>query len=164
MTKDRLYFHSPAHMGTVFLHTSPVLVVWKMRWEEFGGDFSAKEVLWMNMRYTIPIYLVWLTCYYVFIFLVKRKKVYSDEYSSVFKDHRTNSKSPMYQYFGNNKMLNEFIFVGSHLCMSSVFILVSSYLYVSPALSTILPILTVVSTVWNSSDKFCKALNNLSKN
>ena len=64
-----LKVHALRNMGTVFLHTSPVLLIWKMRWEEFNCVFSSNEVLWINMKYTIPIYFIWLICYYVFIFL-----------------------------------------------------------------------------------------------
>jgi hypothetical protein len=102
-----LVFHSWQHITSVFVHVSPMLLSYGLRWSEGapaegfvaceGGDFprcaaapAPGAMLWAALA---RFYAVWLVGYYFFIFLVLGRYVHERGFQTLFD--RVSTQGPL---------------------------------------------------------------------
>lgn len=154
VTKDRLYFHSVTHLGSVFMHLAPVLIVWKIRWYDYDTD---KEVVSNVLKQSLPLYISWMILYYFTLFVIKRENMYSPDYKSAFIDMSRDPNS-FINSVSKSERVREFVFLSVHFILAFITIGLSGFIFNSWIMSTIIPLATFSLSVWNSSKKYCHLL------
>jgi hypothetical protein len=171
MNGDRMYFHSPQHLISVFIHLDPSLLAWMIRWENDTVPFnyyyqphlsfsSVMSTYKYFMTLALPVYVLWAVSYYTWIFIVRRSKLGDDTYKMSFKD-ATSKGHMVYNLINvtNIPMINEILYMVFHALAAVVSIYVASVLYNSYVLNTIMVGILFTTASWNASYKYTKLIH-----
>ena len=172
MNGDRMYFHSPQHLISVFIHLDPSLLAWMIRWENdtvpfdeyYAPNWSYSAIMTTYkyfMALALPVYVMWAISYYTWIFVMKRSRLDDDTYKMSFKD-ATKKGHMAYNLINatNIPMINELLYMVFHALAAVVSIYVASVLYNSYVLNTIMVGVLFTAASWNASYKYTKLIHN----
>lgn len=82
---NSLLFHSIDHITSVFIHMSPMIVTFGLHWHESDFDIkSDSDSVWDLLWPSLVLYAVWMVGYYVWVFVVRRKRVEQRGYETLF--------------------------------------------------------------------------------
>lgn len=172
MNRDRMYFHSPRHLVSVFIHLSPALLFWKMRWMDDKIDFTTVyppsftfdgilDTYKMFVSDFIPYYVVWVVIYYLTMFVFRKDMIKEHGYKNMFIYVKENPKHVAYEFIPHSKseILQGVSFMGLHMIAMSLSIMMSAIMFNSYYFNTI--VLFIISTIaiWNAAYKYAKLLD-----
>lgn len=172
MNGDRMYFHSPQHLISVFIHLDPSLLAWMIRWEndtvpfnEYYAPNSSISNIIKTYKYfltlALPVYVLWAVSYYVWIFVMKRSRLGNNEYKMSYKD--ATSKGHMaYNLINmtNVPMINEILYMIFHALAAVISIFIASALYNNYTWNTCMVLILFTAASWNASYKYTKLIYN----
>jgi hypothetical protein len=171
VNKDRMYFHSPQHLISVFIHMDPSLLAWMIRWNNNSIDMEylyPPELSYDNifttykmfLAYAMPVYCLWAVCYYVWMFIIRRHRIYDSNYKTAFRDLTRNTKHIGKKFIHITKLpiINEILYMLFHCLSSFVSVCVASVLFNSYILNTLMVIALFTATSWHASYKYVKLI------
>jgi len=160
---DRMYFHSPKHLISVFIHLDPALLTWMIRWKEYDTILLA-DLSYIGVTTTIknlltlatPIYEIWFVCYYIIIFIIKKKKIETKNYRTAFRDIMKSKKYK--RLLTDFPLINEIIFMLCHAVGAMVAISFAGVMFNNWYLNTVVMFVIFSITSWNASYKYTKLI------
>lgn len=156
ITKDKLYFHSISHLTSVFIHILPVIICSDIRWNKYSNKSPTFSYIYnINIKYTIPIYTLWIIMYYIILFMIKRNKLYDKEYKTAFGDLLRKPNSFIHRFNIQNNRGMELIYILFHYIYFLITMTISSIIFNSWIINRIIPIILLIFSIWNSSKKYC---------
>jgi hypothetical protein len=179
MNRDRMYFHSPRHLVSVFIHLSPALLFWKMRWMDDHLDYVSLyppvftiRGIWdtykMFVTDLVPYYIIWALIYYMTMFVFRKDRIKEKGYKNMFIFIKQNPKHAAYQFIPHSKseLIQGMIFMGLHMVSTLITIIVSSVMFNSYYFNTVMLFIIATISIWNAAYKYAKLLDDyeLSKN
>lgn len=167
VNSDRMYFHSPQHLITTFIHISTSVILWKVRWYTDMRIFIPTKDLWgfiefykSTMKIVAPIYLVWFLIYFLVMFIIKRKHIENKGYKNMFIWITQNPRHWVNKYIPKDYPIavqGAFFMIG-HLVVASCTTLVSSIMFNGYYLNTGILVLMVIASIWSASLKYSELL------
>lgn len=161
---DRLYFHSPDHLISVFLHLGTAMTMWKIRWYDVYDapiDFSLCGIFSTYVIFIITCiipYMIWFIGYSVIMFWLRRKIIETNNYETMYKWILMNKEHYINKVMllTNNETLRKVIFMLSHVLCTLIGLLISSITWNSIEIGFILLAFILIKSIWASSKKICK--------
>lgn len=160
---NSLIFHSAQHMTSAFIHTSPMLLTFGMRWYSTPEltvcppagcmDVPKSRLFKDTMVY---FYLPWLFSYYVWVFLVLRTR--SSNKTTLFEHVKRIGGRKYLSMIGENDLLQKFVFMLCHLAFASFTMLLSSFFFHHKRSHFIFVFVICFSCAWNGSGYYIKVL------
>jgi hypothetical protein len=160
---NSLIFHSAQHMTSAFIHTSPMLLTFGMRWYATpeltvcppSGCMSVpKGRLFKDTM--LYFYLPWLFSYYVWVFLVLRTR--SNNKTTLFEHVKRIGGRKYLEMIGKNDLLQKFVFMLGHLAFASMTMILSSFFFHHKRSHFIFVFVICFSCAWNGSGYYIKVL------
>jgi hypothetical protein len=160
-----LVFHSQPHITSVFIHVSPMLLTYGLRWHasEFAvcasGDFpscaggpSAHALVWQA---TYGFYAPWLVLYYFWVFVVLGPYIQSRGFQTLFD--RVSEKGPLAPILraipdGTQlKLLKKAVYILSHFLFGTLTMGLAAVLFYSHHAHITFVCAIGVASAWNAS-------------
>ena len=171
VNKDRIYFHSPQHLISVFIHLDPSLLSWMIRWEDNNiiySDYYEPDLTYDGIVSTykyflmlaLPVYAVWAISYYMWIFVIKRSRLDNSSYKMSFKDviNKKDHIANIFVNMTNIPVVNEVLYMVFHALSVIVSIFIGSILYNSYLLNTAMVGILFTAVSWHASYKYAKLI------
>ncbi|KNH07723.1 Membrane transporter [Perkinsela sp. CCAP 1560/4] len=132
-----LVFHSPPHMTSIFIHISPMLLSYCIRWygsetsqAQFAvcdnfpvcDDISQKDLL---ISANVYFYVWWCILYYIWVFIVLSDRIKSRGYQTLFD--RVVRKWPAILNISKLDWVRKFVYVFIHFVLSNGAMVVATY-------------------------------------
>jgi hypothetical protein len=171
LNRDKLFLHSQSHLTTTYIHMTPAMMVWGLRWHNNGVDF--KEFYPINMslsgvwssyvemlNLTIPIYMVWAVGYYFYMFIFRWEINKRKDNMTMYRQFTENDKNQ----FGKvaNKMKSRYtkglLYILTHILSTLITTFIAMIMFNNYYLNTSFIIFTFLVTNWYGSYKLIKAI------
>lgn len=171
INNDRLYFHSPSHLTSVLIHLSPVMLVWRIRWdnefmETHPPSFSVSglyDTLSILYTFIAPLYAIWFVGYYIFM-SINHNRIIEEDLDTMLKYIQAKPGHKIKSLFTKeHSYQNQIIYMIIHLLSSILGITLSALLYNSYYLNSFVMISVTLAATWNSSYKYIKLLDDYEK-
>lgn len=171
LNRDKLFLHSQSHLTSTYIHMTPALMVWGLRWhnnktdftEKFPVDFSVMGVLsyyGYMLRLTVPIYMVWAVAYYWYMFVHKWDDIYKKDNQTMYRQFAENEKNDLSKI--EKKLKSPYtkglLYVGVHACSALITSFLAMLMFNSYYLNIIGIITSFLSINWFGSYKLIKAI------
>ena len=162
-------FHSQQHMTSVFIHVSPMLLTFGLRWASAdalaGTGFapcaadgcdaeSALGLLWVA---TSRFYVWWVLFYYWWVFVVCDKRVRERGYQTLYD--RVSQKGPLSKIIGAGGVLSgaslvvkRSLYMAFHLLFGTATMALAVLLWFSAAAHLCFVLAICSSSVWNAAN------------
>ena len=169
-----MIFHSYPHITSVFIHASPMLLSFGLRWHStIKGDFmvceglqeaggvcavSTSTLVWNALT---TLYLPWIICYYFGVFLIMGDYIKRKGFQTLYD--RVTTKGPLRPILNaidpGHPHLKKIVYLLCHLLYGLVTMLVASNMFHSyfAHFSFICTIMT--STAWNGGNFYFNAFS-----
>ena len=162
-----LIFHSAPHMASVFIHVSPMILTYCIRWDATSqktfavcADFpactsvSAAALLWNAMT---KMYLVWLVLYYVFIYIVMDARIRERGYKTLFDRIITRGPTKNIAKLHPNEMVQKSIYMITHCAFAFATMLLATIYFTSRVAHFVFMFCIIAASSWNASGFFFTA-------
>ena len=131
-----LVFHSGPHMTSIFIHVSPMLLSYCIRWYDSPhanrfavcknfptcDDVSATDLI---SNANINFYALWCVLYFVWVFIVLNGRIKTRGYHTLFD--RVVRKWPSILSISNIDYVRKFVYLFIHFVLSNAAMLVATY-------------------------------------
>ena len=154
-----LILHSVPHMTSVFIHTSPVVLSYCIRWHA-GDRFKVcdnwpqcKEVTTWQQLFVEPMYfyLAWVVLYYIFIYLIMDSRIRSRGYKTLFDRIISRGPTKNIAKLSQNEMVQKTIYMMTHVVFASSTMLLATVYYRSQVAHFIFMFCILAASGWNAS-------------
>ncbi|GMH76465.1 hypothetical protein TrST_g1984 [Triparma strigata] len=162
---NSLIFHSAQHMVSAFIHISPMLLSYCLRWhpgEEVVvcPETGCEVVTHFDLIKTtmVKFYLPWLVFYYAWVFVAMKDRVKRVGATTLF-DHV--SKIGGEKWFNNissNRLLQQAFFMLCHYVFAMCTMLLAAVFYHHKKSHFSFVFIICFSSAWNGSNYYMKAL------
>ena len=163
-----LIFHSYPHITSLFIHISPMLLTYGLRWSPPSAAFAvcpadtseqqcaAISILELASSGIWPFYIIWIIGYYVWVFGLLRRRIerrgYSTLYDRVATDGGPFSKilrlvPDTSSYF----WLKRGVYMLVHLTFGSLTIVLASLFWSNQAAHTTFALSLLCASAWNAA-------------
>mmetsp|Transcript_19791 Transcript_19791/g.30978 ORF Transcript_19791/g.30978 Transcript_19791/m.30978 type:complete len:394 (-) Transcript_19791:65-1246(-) len=131
-----LVFHSPPHMTSIFIHISPMLLSYCIRWygsetnQQFAvcdnfptcDDVTAGQLMIdANMKF----YVWWCILYYIWVFVILHERIKSRGYQTLFD--RVAKRWPGILKISKLDCIRKFVYVLIHFVLSNLSMVIATY-------------------------------------
>eukprot|EP00293_Proteomonas_sulcata_P007630 CAMPEP_0184291346 /NCGR_PEP_ID=MMETSP1049-20130417/3395_1 /TAXON_ID=77928 /ORGANISM="Proteomonas sulcata, Strain CCMP704" /LENGTH=248 /DNA_ID=CAMNT_0026598779 /DNA_START=563 /DNA_END=1310 /DNA_ORIENTATION=- len=159
-----LVLHSPQHMISVFIHTSPMMLTLCLRWSP--SDFVVEttepgddSVLAMMTRGVLWFYLPWVVFYYLWVFVAMADRVKSRGYQTLF-DRVTGMAvgKPLTAVKDSteHQLLRKAIYLAAHLCFGITSMYFACLMYHSQWAHWSFALCICSASAWNGASFYGK--------
>lgn len=171
LNRDKLFIHSHSHLTTAYIHLTPALLAWGMRWHNVGQDyqqmyppdFSVSSILrtyWAVLVQFKWLYLFWLASYYASFFIIWWTYLKEGNFRTVFFDFANNDKLWISRRVASlSPMLKGAVYILGHVINFIVTSLFGVICFHNFWINTVAIIMGFLITNWFASYKVIKALN-----
>lgn len=153
--RNSLVLHDFDKMTSLFMHWSPVVVVWALRWFPIEGHpMSQPEAAQASVLEVVApatlLYLVWCVAYYLKIFVVSEKKIRERGYDTLYL--YTLRKGGLGKVINNYRPeLRPLIYLAGHAASCTATFLVSFLFFNSFYAHTALILAVSFAATWNGA-------------
>lgn len=150
--KDKMFQHSSSHLTSLYLHLTPALLVWSIKWHNnttnYNELFPDDGLLNTYFKFVNDVkyfYLSWFIGYYLIVFWFKYERIEERNYRTIAKDVNMSSVG----------------YMTSHITGFIMASFVSMIMFHNYTLNTLVLFVTFCFTVWTASGKY---VNMIEKN
>jgi hypothetical protein len=167
-----MIFHSYPHITSVFIHASPMLLTFGLRWHstERSGFIVCDGLAEPGEPCTIPstkmvhaaltkFYLLWIFCYYIAVFVVMNDYIRKKGFQTLYD--RVTEKGPLRRVLQmvDGGHLKKVVYLFCHLMYGVVTMFIAT-IYWQSYLGHLLFIITIMtSTAWNGGNFYFNAFS-----
>lgn len=172
LNRDKLFLHSLSHLTTNYIHMTPALMAWALRWHNDRFDFTLQyppdpSILGILRCYfidylpnAIPIYIVWAVSYYFYMFVFKWNRIYEKDNLTMYRQFAENEKLKVSKI--DKKLKSPYMkgafYVGSHALSALITSFIGIVMFNNYVLNMLIVCVTFVSISWFGSYKMMKAI------
>jgi hypothetical protein len=171
LNNDKLFFHSQSHLTSTYIHMTPALMVWGLRWHNNGTnftelypvDFSFKGIMssyYDMFMITLPLYLVWAVSYYIYMFVYRWDSIYKKNNQTMYRQFAENEKlivSKFDKQFKSSYTKGLF-YIGSHALSSLLTTFIATIMFNNYYINTFAIVCSFLAVNWFASFKVIKSL------
>ena len=132
-----LVFHSPPHMTSIFIHVSPMLLSYCIRWYDSSqakktfavcknfpecDDVTASDLM---SNANVRFYALWCILYFFWVFVVLNDRIKTRGYHTLFD--RVARKWPSIMKISSIDFVRKFVYLFIHFVLSNFAMLVATY-------------------------------------
>lgn len=169
---DRLFLHSLSHLTTTYIHVSPALMVWGLRWHNtsdnlnklYPVDFTVNGVInsYIDMlKITVPIYMIWAIVYYIYMFILSWDRNYKKDNKTLYRQITETKASPfkkVHETYHQNQYFVGCLYIGGHILWSLVTGFLAMMMFNNYYLNTLMVIISFWTINWKGSYKLINAI------
>jgi hypothetical protein len=168
---EKLYLHSHSHLASLYLHLTPALMTWMMRWHNNTTDFVALYPPHFDMKSILEtcsifvsqclyIYIPWSLLYFVYMFIIKRKKIYDTNKLTMFRQYVEGNNNSLGKKINklDNYLLKAIIYMMIHFTSNILLATLAVLLFHSFYLNTFVIISAFIFSSWKGSYKLMSLL------
>ena len=163
-----LVFHSHAHMTSVFIHVSPMLLTHALRWASPGSHgFAICEdscgsisPLTLVSDATLLFYIPWIGLYYIVTFLVLGDYLKSNRYQTLYDRVTTSGPAAKVMSKGfaltgaTHELSKRAVYMGSHLLFGVLTMALATLHWHSFAAHSLFALAICSASAWNASSYY----------
>jgi hypothetical protein len=169
---DKLFVHSQSHLTSTYIHLTPALMAWGLRWNNnnteflqlFPLDFSYYGIknsyieLLYQFRYT---YMPWFIVYYFYMFDYKWERIIEKDNKTMYRQFAENNKSLFGQLVNkiDNRYIAGLLYMIIHLTSALITALFAIVQFHNIYINTTCVIIAFLITNWAGSYKIITALH-----
>lgn len=171
LNRDKLFLHSQSHLTSTYIHMTPALMVWGLRWHNNGQDFQelfpidftiehvVNSYLEM-MKITIPIYLVWAIAYYLYMFVFAWDRIYERDNQTMYRQFAENDKLPIKKYADKieSPYIKGLMYLLTHFTSLSITSFLAIIMFNNYYVNTTVIVMAFLAINWFGSYKLVKAI------
>jgi hypothetical protein len=171
LNNDKLFLHSQSHLTTTYIHMTPAVMVWALRWHNNGVDFKELYPIDMSfkgicsgyvemLKLTVPVYTVWAVVYYFYMFIFRWDRINKKNNMTMYRQFAENDKNK----FGNiatkikSSYVKGLLYMLTHMLSALVTTFIAIIMFNNYYLNTGFIIFTFLITNWFGSYKLIKAI------
>lgn len=155
-----LIFHSAPHMTSVFIHTSPMLLSYAIRWypskftacsnwpECDGEDASVTNLLWNAHT---KFYLWWVVLYYLWVYVVMDRRIKERGYKTLFDRVSSRGPTKFLTKISSNDKVQKLAYMIVHVAFATFTMLLATAYWYSQAAHLIFIVMILSTSAWNAS-------------
>lgn len=160
---NSMIFHSAAHMTSVFIHLSPSVLTYALRWHiappaDYGYHFCddyprcRDTSPWLILRDAyLVFYLPWAVCYFVWVYILMDKRIKERGYETLFEWIILQKPMAFVRNMSSNVMMQRLIYSGVHAVFALATMVVGLAAWYWHAVHLTLVMVWVTSAAWNAS-------------
>lgn len=172
LNNDKLFIHSLSHLTSIYIHLTPALLMWGMRWhhntpnylDKFPIDFTyngVKSTYLTFVNQSLFTYLPWIIGYVLFVFIWAHERIEKKEnltlYNQMLKNDKNKTISSLKKTFPKSWM-RKILYVIIHVFITYLTTILSSMMFHSFVLNTFMICFFFTCTVWFGSKSTIKRL------
>jgi hypothetical protein len=171
LNRDKLFLHSQSHLTSTYIHMTPALMVWGLRWHNTGTDFTEMYPVDFTimgimsyycymMKLTVPVYMVWAVGYYWYMFIYKWNDIYEKDNQTMYRQFAENDKNDLSKIEKKLKTpyTKGLLYIGIHALSAMITSFMAILMFNSYYLNMIGIITSFLSINWFGSYKMIKAI------
>jgi hypothetical protein len=149
--RNSMVLHSLDKLTSVFIHVTPALTMWSIRYNSCGSWPTAKITPSMieYFKDTYLLYIIWAVVYYIIIFHLTFDRCNKKKNSTMFAYLLENKGGFFYNLTGfMGESMRSILFMLVHMIFSVITLLISYFCLYSQALHIIFVFIAVIATFW----------------
>lgn len=172
LNRDKLFLHSLSHLTTNYIHMTPALMVWALRWHNDRSDFIAQYPPYSSIAdilkcyfvdylpNALPIYIVWAVSYYLYMFVFKWNRIYEKDNLTMYRQFMENDKLKVSKIDKKLKSpyMKGIFYIGTHALSALITSFVGVIMFNIYSLNMIVICVTFIAISWFGSFKMMKAI------
>jgi hypothetical protein len=151
-------FHSASHMTSLFIHMSPMLLSWAVRW--YPGpwkvcenppscdDVSVFHLLRVSYLY---FYLVWVVLYYGWVYVVMERRIQERGYETLFEWVVNQKPMAFLRTVSSNILIQKATYMAVHAAFAFVMMCLAVIMFFSWHFHTLSVVAIICIAAYNSS-------------
>jgi hypothetical protein len=151
-----LIFHSAPHMASVFIHTSPMLLTFTVRWN--GTLFAVAEGDPMEIpffeltRQAITcFYAWWVVLYYVWVFIIMAPRIRARGYKTLFDRVISRGPTKFIARISNLDLIQKAAYMLTHVVFAVFTMLLTEVYWRSYGAHFFFVVAIFITSAWNAS-------------
>ena len=158
-----LIFHSWQHITSVFIHVSPMMLTYGLRWNQDPRfsicdappaceDVSAASLFWNALS---RFYIWWIVLYYVWIFIVLGSYIERRGFQTLYDRVSTSGPlSGLLRRLTAHHLVKKAVYISMHLVFGSATMLLATVFWRSRAAHVAFLIAICTASAWNASSHY----------
>jgi hypothetical protein len=162
-----LIFHSAPHMTSVFIHTSPMLLTFAIRWmlpEDHKANFtiasaeapingdplnvSTFDLMWKSVAY---FYGWWVVLYYVWVFVIMGPRIKRRGYKTLFDRVVSRGPTKFLAKISKNELIQKAAYMMTHFLFALFTMLLTTVYWRSFWIHVAFVLVIISVSAWNAS-------------
>jgi hypothetical protein len=159
-----LVFHKWQNMTSVFIHVSPMMFSWGLRWFSAEHDFaicmdppqcvqglSSTSLLWDALA---RFYVWWIVLYYVWLFIINGEYIESRGFKTLYDRVSTKQLRFLFQRMDTSDLVKKAFYMFLHLVFGTVTMLLASVFWFNKEAHLTFIIVMCTASAWNASSHY----------
>eukprot|EP01105_Mastigella_eilhardi_P024632 TRINITY_DN6462_c0_g1_i1.p1 TRINITY_DN6462_c0_g1~~TRINITY_DN6462_c0_g1_i1.p1 ORF type:complete len:1016 (+),score=223.04 TRINITY_DN6462_c0_g1_i1:66-3113(+) len=154
-------FHSRSHMTSLFIHISPVMLSYCLRWYPSHFDTGCVNLnnchenpLRLFWRAFLYVYLVWFVLYYVWVFVILGPRAKEKKNKTLFDWFTSKGPGLFIAHFHPNDLVNKFLYMVVHCFCCCIALFLGALLWNSFVAHTTFLITLCFYAVWEGAEHY----------
>ncbi|KAH3761595.1 AMP-binding protein [Pelomyxa schiedti] len=134
---NRTVFHNREQMTSLFIHVSPMLLSYCLRWNPSAFDVCEggalndcwANPLWLFLGALLKCYVIWLVLYYVWVFIILGPRAREKKYKTMFDWYTSEGTGQLINRFHPNHLVNKLLYCMMHCVCSTIALFLGSLLW-----------------------------------
>jgi len=156
-----MIFHSAPHMTSVFIHVSPMLLTYALRW--YPSRFSVcadwptctaepeTGVLPMVLETHTSFYLPWVIAYYVWVFVLMNNRIKERGYKTLFDRVSNRGPTKFLTKISRNEYVQKAAYMLVHVAFATVTMLLATAYWRSHTAHFLFIVAILATSAWNAA-------------
>lgn len=171
LNRDKLFIHSQSHLTSTYIHMTPALMVWGLRWHNNGEDFKeiypidftfnhVCEDYFNMMKLTLPVYAIWAILYYLYMFVFAWDRIYEKDNQTMYRQFAENENLPIKKYTDkiNSQYVKGLLYLFTHFISFSITSFIAMTMFNNYYINTTVIVSAFILSNWFGSYKLVKAI------
>eukprot|EP00672_Neobodo_designis_P020255 CAMPEP_0174837200 /NCGR_PEP_ID=MMETSP1114-20130205/6579_1 /TAXON_ID=312471 /ORGANISM="Neobodo designis, Strain CCAP 1951/1" /LENGTH=403 /DNA_ID=CAMNT_0016071249 /DNA_START=54 /DNA_END=1263 /DNA_ORIENTATION=- len=158
-----LIFHSAPHMTSVFIHTSPMLLSYALRWypspfkvcanwPECSSDRDPNvEIGTMLWNAHAKFYLWWVVIYYLWVYVVMNRRIQERGYKTLYDRVSSRGPTKFLTKVSRNHLVQKAAYMVVHVGFATFTMLLATAYWRSQAAHLVFIAAILATSAWNAS-------------
>ena len=154
-----LIFHSAPHMTSVFIHTSPMLLSYCIRWtrtEKFAvckefpecASTSGFDLVWNALS---RFYLEWVVLYYIWVYIVMDHRIKARGYKTLFDRIISRGPTRHIAKISRSEIVQKTIYMLTHCLFATATMVLATFYFRSQVAHFVFIVGILAASAWNAS-------------
>jgi hypothetical protein len=155
-----LIFHSAPHMTSVFIHTSPMLLTYALRWNQTPfkvcsnfPECSDENTGPLTMLYNAhsKFYLWWVIIYYVWVYLIMSRRIKDRGYKTLFDRVSSRGPTKFLTKVSQNDLVQKAAYMVVHVAFATFTMVLATAYWRSQIAHFVFIMMILATSAWNAS-------------
>ena len=159
--KGSMIFHSAPHMTSVFIHTSPMMLTYALRWYPSAFNVCSdwptcaeepETGIWAMVSEThLTFYLPWVLLYYLWIFVLMNDRIKKRGYKTLFDRVSNRGPTKFLTRVSRNEYVCKACYMLVHVAFATVTMLLATAYWRSQAAHFLFVAAILATSAWNAA-------------